>query len=45
MKINVTDNAQVECIKDLIIFAILVTHLVLNVQDHNITNVLLVLQP
>lgn len=45
MKINATEHAQVECIKELIIFAILVTHLVLNVQDHNITNVLLVLQP
>ena len=45
MKINATEHAQVECIKELIIFVILVTHLVLNVQDHNITNVLLVLQP
>lgn len=36
--------ALVECIKDLIIFVIHVILLVLNVQDHNIINVLLVLQ-
>jgi len=44
MKKNAMEFAQVECIKDLIIFAIHVIHHAQNVLDHNLINVLLVLQ-